>query len=590
MKLNFISKAALLSLILFSSLLAQSRVTVSVDTKTNGTLIPNDFLGLSFEMGSMRVGNAGVTGNFFDDASSWPSDQHLQVITLFNTLGLKHIRMGGGSVDMGIAPTTDDINAFFRFVKAAGLKVAYSFRLLNGSITEDTTIAKYVWNNYKDYIDCFSIGNEPDWQAYKDTDISGWTSYIDKWKRFASAITTAVPGAKYGGPDTGSNYPVAGAKNTDYTENSWTELFAYSEKKTNRVKTVYLHNYVGQSASGTPQQMVDKMLSSNWVNIQYPALYNATCLNVMASGFPYRLTESNSFSGEVQGGSNSYASSLFSLDYLHWWAEHKAAGVNFHNKQWLYNNTITKDAAGDFQVYPMAYGIKAFDIGGHGETKPLSIENPDTLNLTAYAVKDTNFTFITLINKEHGSRQRTARVQINLPSETLSGAQVMMLTSDSLNVTATGGVTLGGAAISNSGPWEGKWTQIDSVNQTSLYINVPYSAAAIVKIASTTTSVTAQPGTMPGEFSLLQNYPNPFNPSTTISYMIPEAGVASLRIYNILGQEVRTLINEYYTQGSYHVQWDGKDNSGRNVPGGVYIYSLSIGTKGMLNKKMVLLK
>jgi len=81
----------------------------------------------------------------------------------------------------------------------------------------------------------------------------------------------------------------------------------------------------------------------------------------------------------------------------------------------------------------------------------------------------------------------------------------------------------------------------------------------------------------PTEFSLQQNYPNPFNPITNIRYDIAERGDAQLVIYNMLGQEVRTLVNGNQNVGRYEVQWNGLDNSGQPVATGIYIYHLQAG-------------
>ena len=75
----------------------------------------------------------------------------------------------------------------------------------------------------------------------------------------------------------------------------------------------------------------------------------------------------------------------------------------------------------------------------------------------------------------------------------------------------------------------------------------------------------------------VENYPNPFNPSTTIRYTLPEASNVRLTIYNVLGQEVRTLINAAQSRGIYSVQWDGRDAYGRQAATGVYIYRLEAG-------------
>lgn len=76
----------------------------------------------------------------------------------------------------------------------------------------------------------------------------------------------------------------------------------------------------------------------------------------------------------------------------------------------------------------------------------------------------------------------------------------------------------------------------------------------------------------PKSFSVSQNYPNPFNPTTVIEYSIPVTSRVSVRIYNILGQVVRTLVDENKLAGTYSVIWDGTNNSGKPVTSGVYFY------------------
>jgi len=97
--------------------------------------------------------------------------------------------------------------------------------------------------------------------------------------------------------------------------------------------------------------------------------------------------------------------------------------------------------------------------------------------------------------------------------------------------------------------------------------------------------------TVISHFSLNQNYPNPFNSSTVICFALgskkPE--VTTLRIYNILGQEVRTLADDLKSAGIYHITWDGKDNNGDEVSSGVYFYVLKSENRNEM-KKMLLIK
>jgi flagellar hook assembly protein FlgD len=94
---------------------------------------------------------------------------------------------------------------------------------------------------------------------------------------------------------------------------------------------------------------------------------------------------------------------------------------------------------------------------------------------------------------------------------------------------------------------------------------------------------------MPGEYTLAQNYPNPFNPSTTISYRLSKSGQVEIKIYNVKGQLVRTLISEHQAAGQHIVQWDGRDTRGQKATSGIYVYQLK--TENWSGaKKMVLMR
>jgi hypothetical protein len=78
----------------------------------------------------------------------------------------------------------------------------------------------------------------------------------------------------------------------------------------------------------------------------------------------------------------------------------------------------------------------------------------------------------------------------------------------------------------------------------------------------------------PGEFALKQNYPNPFNASTTISYEIPNTAIVNLRIYDVAGKEVKTLVDKIHNTGKYTINWNGRDNRGNRVSSGLYFIRL----------------
>ena len=93
---------------------------------------------------------------------------------------------------------------------------------------------------------------------------------------------------------------------------------------------------------------------------------------------------------------------------------------------------------------------------------------------------------------------------------------------------------------------------------------------------------------LPTDYTLEQNVPNPFNPSTTIDYRLPEAGDVQIVIYNLLGQEVRTLIRETMDAGFHSVVWDGTDAFGKQVASGIYIYRMSVGDITKVQRMMLL--
>jgi hypothetical protein len=92
------------------------------------------------------------------------------------------------------------------------------------------------------------------------------------------------------------------------------------------------------------------------------------------------------------------------------------------------------------------------------------------------------------------------------------------------------------------------------------------------------------------QFMLEQNFPNPFNPVTTINYSLSKPAEISLKIYNTLGQQVKTLINQkYQVNGAYQVQWDGTNNTGQKVASGIYVYRLTVG-ESSITKYMTFMK
>lgn len=136
---------------------------------------------------------------------------------------------------------------------------------------------------------------------------------------------------------------------------------------------------------------------------------------------------------------------------------------------------------------------------------------------------------------------------------------------------------------------------LDDVGEMSLVVTksdfVPYEDSITITLTSDVDEDEADEAGIPS-FELSQNHPNPFNPATTIHYSV--AGVrtpahTTLKIYNILGQKVRTLVDEPKRRGSYRTVWDGKDDAANDVSSGIYFYTLEVGNLRE-TKKMTLMK
>jgi hypothetical protein len=414
------------------------------------------------------------------------------------------------------------IDNLFAFAEAAGVKVIYSLRLLSpaGSPIGDlkavhAQAAGHIWSRYQQHVASFAIGNEPDWHAYHTyqdhaldpaifEEVSGvpgsaYPSFLAQWRSFADAVVGVAPGAPLSGPDVGAYSRKTYTPDPD-SGVSWAERLARDEQGSGRVAEVTQHYYVGDSpGKTTAQQAISNMLSREWVNgteigtqptgttyTPYPWLYGNNLAPVAAAGLRYRLTESNDYLIGVPGASDAFASALWALDHLHWWAAHGAAGINFHNRRQLSTATIVPDTAGGdgWAINPKGYGIKAFTLGSAGQVKPIQIQNPAGINLTAYCVGGAGEDYVTVINKAHGASAPDAAVTIAPPGPGVQSAETMTLAGRQPGDARGAVATLGGATITGDAAWDGQWSTLPADPRTGISLTVRATTAAIIKIHS----------------------------------------------------------------------------------------------------------
>ena len=461
-------------------------LSITLDPQHPGAAIAPDFSGLSFEVSLLLPNENGV--RYF-------RPDNLPLIQLFHTLGIKNLRIGGNTSDRDVRklPAEADLDSLFLFAKAADVKVIYCLRLHNGDPEIDSATVKYIMAHYAAQVDCFSIGQEP--SAYpvekKDARAAGermgaanekyqYPDYAADWKKFADIIIAANPDVKLCGPSVHNN-------------GVWAQKFMTDFGKSNHVALITEHLYPGGAGGKvpTPENGRDRMLSgdssmSNGFPKAYQKLYDSFVPQAEANGLPYRLEEVNNyFNGGATNVSNTFASALWGLDFMYWWAAHDCVGLNFHTGDKVAAGSELRPskytayftATNGYLIRPLGYGIKAFDLGSHGKFLPVKISSADNLNLTAYAVLgDDKNVYLTIINKEHGEGAHDASVTID---HGLAHAQVVFLQAPNGDIAATTGQTLGGAEIKNDGTWSGNWSPLNA-----LALKIPAATAVIVKLTT----------------------------------------------------------------------------------------------------------
>lgn len=447
---------------------AQTTKQFSIKTETNAavTQIPPDFLGLSFETADTLPKSDGSYPYF--RASNAP------LVNLFRTIGVKSLRIGGNTSDRPsvAVPNERDIDELFGFAKAADVKVIYTLRMRDWSPEKDAPLAKYLQDHYATDLSCLVIGNEPD--IYEKQ----YPKYHDDEQRFLAAIFApgVAPNAKICGPSTAGNP-------------EWSAKYVSDFGSSGHVLWVTQHMYAGGNGKTVTEAMAPAkraMILSPDYQERYKKLEEAFAPAVAKAHMEYRMEETNSFyNGGAKDVSNTFASSLWALNYLYWWAEHGSQGVNFHTGDFVAAGPVQTVCwygifhtlpDGKYEIRPIAYAMKAFALGSKGTLVPVS-GLPAGGDVNAYAVvnRDAHALYVTLVN----TGKEEATITVN-PGTKYSGAEKMALTAPGDDIAATQGVTLGGSGIGADGLWNGKWSP-EELHHGRLRVAVPADSALVVK-------------------------------------------------------------------------------------------------------------
>lgn len=472
---------AALATVLFVSLLSvsveaqgkalhQRSYTLTITSPPDRITIPSRFLGLSFETKDILPGRTEAYPYFRSNNSS--------LIRLFRTLGVRSLRIGGNTADRLSIPVPDhrDIDELFGFAKAAHVKVIYTLRLNGSSPSKDASTAKYIMDHYPRDVSCLVVGNEPD--VYE----KHYTRYRTAIAaHFAAILAPGVdPHALFCGPSTTPGHP------------DWSNHFVSDFGPSGHILWITQHSYPGGNGKKitNPSKERERLLSPSFTR-QYQKLADSFVPTVERAHLKYRIEETNSFyDGGAKGVSNTFASSLWALNYLYWWMQHRAQGVNFHTGDFVaagpmqticWYGIFHTQKGGHYQIRPIAYAMKAFDMTAHGAL--LSVHGlPRASSLKGYATANraSNTLFVTLVDSEYGPTAEP--VAITLSTEVRRGRfATMQLTAPHSNVAATTGVTLGGSAIQSNGSWHGKWAK-HSFRNHRIMLTLQPASAVIVKL------------------------------------------------------------------------------------------------------------
>ena len=279
---------------------------------------------------------------------------------------------------------------------------------------------------------------------------------------------------------------------------------------------------------------------------------------------------------------------------------HMARNINYHNNVWWHSQELV-----DFMT----------------KTEPWSWEVSATSIDTTVSGTDTTYDTTTTITVVGDTMLPLEQQSLGVNDSTKAAiAQNRGVSIDATNIKADPGIRLSPNYIkrqlartldfrddlkSNTAPFDGVWWTYEPDNSyisvawpvENKYYNMSYDKASAAATASATGGLVGDPRWFamtelsvdeeviaPKTFTLEQNYPNPFNPTTTIQFSLNTASPVKLTVFDILGQEVATLVNEYKSVGSHKVQWRAN-----TMPSGVYYYRLEADGFSKTHK-MVLMK
>jgi hypothetical protein len=466
--------------LLVAPLTAQSSANVSVtlDSTQLRRTIPTDFLGLSLEMSSIEAANNNGAAFLSGTAGSYSA--------IVEKVGVGSIRIGGNSSErQPYASSTDGANVD-AFVNLIGGKLIWTVPVKQ--FYNQGTSVSYVRGLYNDQHVAHSysfptnieVGNEPDNSEDVPGSAISQSTWQSRYDGFSSAFRSQING---GILSTGPSTAGCCTFSTDFINDA-----TYQGSLKSTIGFVTTHYYpAGNAADFGSVANGDAALLSSGLDAKYQTFYSNFNDNASNNGYNVRLEETNSaYGGSNNGVTNSYAATLWAMDYFCYMAYNtNMEGMNLHtgpigSNAGSYNAISPVGAASSYTLEAPGYGLWAFHYGSQGQPLKTTLSNPNNANVAAYGLLETNGgETVHLINKTYGSGAVNVTATIT-PGGSYTHAQVIVLKQANNDVTATSGITFGGASMNSDGSWTGGYGPATGLTNGTYTFTLPAAQAAIV--------------------------------------------------------------------------------------------------------------
>jgi hypothetical protein len=422
---------------------------LSVDFGAPGHLIPENFLGLSFDTVELLL-----------DGILLPENRSF--VSLVRRLGTKGvIRIGGISSDRpslcrGLTIHRTHIEHLAGFLSATDWQLIYGLDLGSGTAEQAAEEAEMVAQIIGPKLLAFQFGNEPD-GFHAEIRKSNYNSadYIAEWREFLKALRTRVPDAPLAGPDIAF-------------DTSWLAPFIHAFGS----DVVFLtSHYYSEGPASSPSVTMERMLGSGEVLTN---IIDSVARYTAGSGLKVRMAESNSvYGGGKPGISDTLGAALWGLDVMFTLAEARWLGINFHGGD-NYYTPIAQTSSGAFEPKPLYYAMLLFAYAGRGSLVPIHARGIRPW-LRAFAVRGTGGEYrVILVNKDLA---RNEHVRI---ATTGQRATVLRLTAHSAE--SKSGLAFGGASVGPNGDWAPRAEESVTLKSDRFVVDVPAASAAVVQI------------------------------------------------------------------------------------------------------------